>query len=195
MFAQYGVTKLAGTALVAGALGLAALATAGTAGALSSVDDTFLTQIAAEGIGYDSPKDAIYAAHDVCLALDDGADPVDLGMEIMENSDLTTDQAAALRRLLGGQLLPRVRRALRIRPLPRGGPVAAAGPPHPSSTRCRYPSTHGCHCMFRCCAAKGRHVMLQTAGKDTKSFCRRSRDDEVREARPSRGLGLPTDGA
>ena len=94
MFAQNGVTKLAGTALVAGALGLAALATAGTAGALSSVDNTFLTEIAAEGIAYDSPKAAISTAHEVCFALDDGADPVDLGMEIMDNTDLTTDQVA-----------------------------------------------------------------------------------------------------
>jgi hypothetical protein len=95
MFAQYGVTKLAGSALVAGAaLGFAALATAGTAGALSSVDDTFLNEITAEGIGYDTPKAAIATAHDVCFALDEGADPVDLGMEILENSDLTTDQAA-----------------------------------------------------------------------------------------------------
>ena len=94
MFATNRFTKFAGTALVAGALGLAAVATAGTAGALSSVDDTFLTEISAEGISYDSPKDAIYAAHDVCFALDEGADPVDLGMEILDDTDLTTDQAA-----------------------------------------------------------------------------------------------------
>jgi uncharacterized protein DUF732 len=94
MFAQYGVTKLAGTALVAGALGLAALATAGTAAAVSSANDTFLTEISAEGIAYDSPKAAISAAHDVCFALEEGADPVDLGVEILDNTDLTTDQAA-----------------------------------------------------------------------------------------------------
>jgi hypothetical protein len=94
MSAQYRVTKLAGTAIVAGALGLAALATAGSAGALSSTDDTFLTEISNEGIAYDSPKAAISVAHDVCFALDEGADPVDLGVEILENTDLTTDQAA-----------------------------------------------------------------------------------------------------
>jgi hypothetical protein len=94
MFAQYGVTKFVGTAIVAGALGLAALATAGTAGAVSSADDTFLTEISTEGIAYDSPKAAISAAHDVCIALDEGADPVDLGMEILEYTDLTTDQVA-----------------------------------------------------------------------------------------------------
>ena len=86
--------RFVGTAIVAGALGLAAVATAGAAGALSSVDDTFLTTISNEGIAYDSPKVAIRAAHDVCFALDDGADPVDLGVEIYDSTDLTTDQAA-----------------------------------------------------------------------------------------------------
>lgn len=94
MFAPHRLAKFAGTALVAGGLGLAAVATAGTAGAISSTDDTFLAEITAEGVGYDSPKDAIYAAHDVCFAIDEGADPVDLGMEILENTDLTTDQVA-----------------------------------------------------------------------------------------------------
>jgi Protein of unknown function (DUF732) len=94
MFARNAVTKLAGTAVVAGALGLAALATAGTAGAMSSVDDTFLTEISAEGISYDSTKEVISVAHDVCFALDEGADPVDLGMELLEATDLTTEQAA-----------------------------------------------------------------------------------------------------
>ncbi|OBK78850.1 DUF732 domain-containing protein [Mycobacterium sp. 1164985.4] len=33
-------------------------------------------------------------AHDVCTRLDDGTDPVDLGMEILETTDLTTGQVA-----------------------------------------------------------------------------------------------------
>jgi len=94
MYASHRFAKFAASALVAGGLGLAAVATAGTAGAISSTDDTFLDVISAEGISYDSPKDAIYAAHDVCFALDEGADPVDLGMEILDATDLTTDQAA-----------------------------------------------------------------------------------------------------
>jgi hypothetical protein len=87
--------RFAGTALVASALGLAAVATAGSAAALSSVDDTFVAGLDAEGIGYDSPRDAIYAAHDLCHALDDGADPVDLGLDLLHGTDLTTDQVAA----------------------------------------------------------------------------------------------------
>jgi uncharacterized protein DUF732 len=94
MFAQIRFATFAGTALVAGALGLAAVATAGTAGAVSSTDDAFLTEISAEGISYDTPKAAISNAHYVCSALDDGADPVDLGQEILDNTDLTTHQAA-----------------------------------------------------------------------------------------------------
>lgn len=94
MFTRHGVTKFAGTAIVAGSLGLAAFASAGTAAALSSADDNFLADITAEGIAYDSPRGAIAAGHDVCVAFDDGADPVDLGMEIMGATDLTTDQVA-----------------------------------------------------------------------------------------------------
>ena len=89
------VVKLAGTALVAGALGLAAVATAGTAGALRSADDQFLTEIASEGIGYDSPEAAIENGHYVCSSFDDGASIGELGHEILQNSDLTTHQAAA----------------------------------------------------------------------------------------------------
>lgn len=94
MFASHRFAKFAASALVAGGLGLAAVATAGTAGAISSTDDTFLSAITAEGITFDSKREVISVAHDVCFALDDGADPVDLGMELLENTDLTTDQAA-----------------------------------------------------------------------------------------------------
>ncbi|WP_006247339.1 DUF732 domain-containing protein [Mycolicibacterium tusciae] len=94
MFVRNGVTKFAGTAIVAGSLGLAAFASTGTAAAMSSADDNFLSDLSAEGIAYDSPQGAIYAGHDVCVAIEGGADPVDLGMEIMDETDLTTDQVA-----------------------------------------------------------------------------------------------------
>nr|WP_090344656.1 DUF732 domain-containing protein [Mycolicibacterium malmesburyense]CRL76357.1 hypothetical protein CPGR_03950 [Mycolicibacterium malmesburyense] len=93
MFASHPLATI-GTALTMAALGLGAVAGAGTAAALSSEDDTFLAEIRAEGIAYDSPKAAIGTAHEVCSRLDGGADPVDLGMEILENTDLTTDQVA-----------------------------------------------------------------------------------------------------
>jgi hypothetical protein len=65
MFASHRFTKFAGTALVAGALGLAAVATAGTAGAVSSTDDAFLTEITSEGISYDTPKAAVFVVASV----------------------------------------------------------------------------------------------------------------------------------
>jgi hypothetical protein len=74
---------------------LAAVATAGTASALSSADDQFLNELQSEGIGYDSPKTAIENGHYVCSAFDDGASIGELGHEILANSDLTTRQAAA----------------------------------------------------------------------------------------------------
>ena len=49
MFATHRFTTFAGTALLAGALGLAAFATAGTAVAVSSIDDAFLTDITSAG--------------------------------------------------------------------------------------------------------------------------------------------------
>jgi hypothetical protein len=94
MSARNGVTKFAGTAVIAGALGLAAFAAAGNAAAMSSADDNFLTDITAHNISYDSPQSAIAVAHDVCGAIDNGADPVDLGLEIKDTTDLTTDQVA-----------------------------------------------------------------------------------------------------
>jgi hypothetical protein len=94
MLATHRLTTFAGTALVAGALGLAAVATAGTAGALSSSDDSFLTEISSEGISYESPKAALNNAHYVCSSLDNGAHPVDLGQEILNNTDLSVHQAA-----------------------------------------------------------------------------------------------------
>ena len=76
MFATHRLTTFAGTALLAGALGLAAFASAGTAVAVSSVDDAFLSDITSAGISYDTPKAAISNAHYVCGSLSDGADPV-----------------------------------------------------------------------------------------------------------------------
>ena len=94
MIASARLATFAGTALVVGTLGLGAVAPAGTAGAVSSTDNTFLTEISAEGIAYDSPKAAIQNAHDVCNAFGSGAQLADVGQEILDNTDLTTHQAA-----------------------------------------------------------------------------------------------------
>lgn len=94
MFTTHRVATFAATIAVAAGLSAAALAGAGTAAAFSSVDDEFLSNISEEGISYDSARVAVSNAHYVCGAIDDGADPLDLGDEILANTDLTMHQAA-----------------------------------------------------------------------------------------------------
>jgi len=112
-------SSIAGTVLAVGALGLAAVATAGTAGAIRSSNDAFLPDLGSEGIPYDNAKTAISDAHHACQSLDAGADPVHLGTEILDRTELTTLQGRRVRRLRGGQLLPRVAPALQITPARR----------------------------------------------------------------------------
>ncbi|GFG55499.1 hypothetical protein CQY20_24390 [Mycolicibacterium agri] len=94
MFTTHRVTTLAATAIAAAGLGLSALTGAPTAGALTSVDANFLDIISDEGIAYDSPGTAVSAAMYVCESIDDGADPADLGNELLATTDLTVHQAA-----------------------------------------------------------------------------------------------------
>lgn len=94
MFASPRVIRFAATAIATAGLGLAAITTAGTASALTSPHDDFLAAISDAGIGYDSPRVAISNALYVCDAIDDGADPLDLGDEMLSNTDLTLHQAA-----------------------------------------------------------------------------------------------------
>lgn len=78
------------------ALGLAAFASAGTASAITSqTDSAFLSDIAHEGISYDSAADVIGNAHQVCSELKSGATGKDIGLDILAHTDLTTRQAAA----------------------------------------------------------------------------------------------------
>ena len=68
---------------------------AGTASALTSPHDDFLAAISDEGIGYDSPTGGHLQRASTCVsAIDDGADPLDLGDEMLSNTDLTLHQAA-----------------------------------------------------------------------------------------------------
>jgi hypothetical protein len=116
MFARQ-VTTLAGTALVAGALGLAAVATSGTAAALRSADDTFVKAITAEGIGYDSSRTAINGAHHVCAALYAGASPADLTKLIPGGRRSHEATGRRVPRLGRRQLLPAVRRPVPMIPV------------------------------------------------------------------------------
>ena len=66
--------SIVGTALAAGALGIAALVGAGTAAA-DSVDDTFVASLAQAGIPQIKPELEIAAGHAVCRNLSEGATP------------------------------------------------------------------------------------------------------------------------
>lgn len=93
MFPAQRLTRIAGIALAAAACGLA---TAGTASAITSAEDSaFLADIRYEGISYESAVEVISNAHEVCVELDAGVDATDIGLDILEYTDLNTRQAAA----------------------------------------------------------------------------------------------------
>ncbi len=97
MFAVQRLVQSAGLALVAGTIGLAAgsLGT-GTASAITSADDAaFLSDIRYEGIAYESAVEVIANAHEVCTELNSGVEATDIGLDILEHTDLNTRQAAA----------------------------------------------------------------------------------------------------
>ncbi|MBI3227109.1 MAG: DUF732 domain-containing protein [Mycolicibacterium cosmeticum] len=94
------LSTFARTAFVSTVLGLAAFGSAtvsvGTAHAITSqTDSAFLREIAAEGISYESASAVIGNAHQVCSELKAGASGTDIGVDILNNTDLTTRQAAA----------------------------------------------------------------------------------------------------
>jgi hypothetical protein len=82
-----------GTAAAAAALGLAALASAGTAGA-STVDDVFITVISDQGIEPPSAEDAIGVAHDVCVVIDEGGTLVDAISAVSDYTELGFEDSA-----------------------------------------------------------------------------------------------------
>lgn len=83
------------SAVVAAAALALAVSTAG-AGWADSVDDTYLTNVYAEGISYPSDVDAIDDALLVCDYLAAGRNGTDISVEIMNNSDLSPQQAATI---------------------------------------------------------------------------------------------------
>lgn len=93
MFAVQRLIQSVGLALIAGIVGLA---TAGTATAITSADDAaFLTDIRYEGISYESAVEVVSNARAVCADLDSGVEATDIGLDILEHTDLSTRQAAA----------------------------------------------------------------------------------------------------
>jgi hypothetical protein len=87
------LTAFIGTAAAASALGLAALVSAGSAGA-TSTDDIFISVLADEGIQAPSTDEAVSVALDVCTVFDDGGDLYDAVNEVSEYTELNTDDSA-----------------------------------------------------------------------------------------------------
>jgi len=84
--------SVAGTTLAAATLGMAALITAGTAGA-GSVDDAFIAQLDKDGIMPPSSGVAVKDAHSVCGALDNGYSSQDVINAVAETTGLSAKSA------------------------------------------------------------------------------------------------------
>jgi hypothetical protein len=87
------LTAFIGTAAAASALGLAALVSAGTAGAMSA-DDIFMSVLADEGIVAPSTEEAVSVALDVCTMFDHGQSLYDAVNEVSEYTELGMDDSA-----------------------------------------------------------------------------------------------------
>ncbi|HWF29103.1 MAG TPA: DUF732 domain-containing protein [Mycobacterium sp.] len=92
MFTGRFPASVARTTLTAGALGLAALGFAGTAGA-TSVDDAFLAQLQADGITPPSAARAINDGHAVCKALDNGHSSQEVISAVAQSTGLSSKSA------------------------------------------------------------------------------------------------------
>jgi hypothetical protein len=89
MFTNRFTKSIAGTVLVAGTLGIAAIVGAGAANA-DAVDDTYVASLAAAGIPQIAPDRAILAGHAVCQNLDEGATPDGLVAAFVEQRVFAT---------------------------------------------------------------------------------------------------------
>ncbi|CQD19178.1 hypothetical protein BN1232_04471 [Mycobacterium lentiflavum] len=87
------INTIASTIIGAAAIGIVAVGTAGTAGA-TTTEDAFLAQMDKLGISFSSPADAIKDGHKVCQELAAGKTGTDIAAEILQQTDLTSHQAA-----------------------------------------------------------------------------------------------------
>ncbi|POX92038.1 DUF732 domain-containing protein [Mycobacterium kansasii] len=92
MFTRRFAGSMAGAALTAATLGLAALGSAGAASA-NSVDDAFLAQLKADGITPPTAARAISEAHAVCTALDEGHSAKEVINAVAESTGLSAKGA------------------------------------------------------------------------------------------------------
>ena len=82
-----------GTAAAASTLGLAALFSAGAAGA-SSTDEMFMSVLADQGIQAPSRSEAVSTAHDVCSVFDGGGDVYDAVSAVSKYTELEAEDSA-----------------------------------------------------------------------------------------------------
>jgi hypothetical protein len=87
------VTAFIGTAAAASAFGLAALVTAGNAGA-TSIDDTYISVLKDQGIEAPSTAEAVGMAHKVCSMIDHGNDLVDAVSAVSDATGLQMEDSA-----------------------------------------------------------------------------------------------------
>ncbi|OBK47477.1 DUF732 domain-containing protein [Mycobacterium kubicae] len=92
MFTRRFAASVAGTTVIAGAMGLAALGFASTAGA-SSADDAFLAQLKADGITPPTSARAISDGHAVCTALKQGQSSQQVINSVAETTGLSSKGA------------------------------------------------------------------------------------------------------
>ena len=87
MFTSPFTKSIAGTAVAAGTLGLAALIAAGTANAGTATDQQFLKGLQQHGISVENPQAAIKVGHRVCTALGEGTTPRDISAQLVSSND------------------------------------------------------------------------------------------------------------
>ncbi|WP_139837095.1 DUF732 domain-containing protein [Mycobacterium szulgai] len=91
MFTTRVTKSVAGTALVAGTVGLATLLSFGTANA-SSVDDQFVATLQQQGITVSNPQAAIKVGHKVCVALGEGTKPSAISAQLVKDNPGMSEQ-------------------------------------------------------------------------------------------------------
>jgi hypothetical protein len=87
------LTAVIGAAAVASTLGIAALVSAGTAGA-TATDDAFVGALADQGITPPSTQEAVSLAFDVCSTFDKGGSLYDAVNSVSTTTDLVEDDSA-----------------------------------------------------------------------------------------------------
>ena len=149
------LTAFIGAAAVTSTLGIAALVSAGVAGA-TTTDDMFVSVLADEGITPPSTEEAVSLAFDVCAMFDKGESLYDAVGSVSDHHRSGTGRLRVLRRRVRRHLLPRARGRARLAAhSPDGDPTAVGSPvfqlSRPSSRACR----RTCRAEFRSACRAG----------------------------------------